>query len=473
VVRQDRRRAVLAGLASAVLLAGSASAQTVRGWVLDETDGQPVRGTVLAVLHAERDTVLARQLAADGSFQILVRDTGTYRLWVEALGYAPLIVALDLHTGTVLTLELKLRPDALALDPVRVVAERREPVYMQDFRRRQSSGFGRFVTREDIEQTGGASLPDVLQTVPGLRLVDYAVGSRIVPLVATRALSASGDCFAALYVNGVRQFEMRTDQPGGPVDPGMLAQAEDMFRLSASEIEAVEVYRGAAEVPAEFSGSTARCGVVAVWLRAGHEPHFGGRQGPDARFHLTGVLQQFSGRHAPAAAFAAEAGIYWTRSPRVKLGARLQRGEHQLSAASMAELTARLDPASYRMPAGGHPMTVYMAGIEAQFQVLDRGPVRGTAAPRLHGGRRSFTLPHAEQGRSSFSAGAWGAGAAIGGDLLLTERLALQATLARDWLRFGRFLTLDPPDGTTAATWAAASFRVGFSYILVQDALAW
>jgi hypothetical protein len=49
------------------------------------------------------------------------------------------------------------------------------------------------------------------------------------------------------------------------------AKVEDLFALRPYDIEAIEVYRGAAEVPAELSGSTAECGVVAVWLRTGHE----------------------------------------------------------------------------------------------------------------------------------------------------------------------------------------------------------
>jgi hypothetical protein len=43
-----------------------------------------------------------------------------------------------------------------------------------------------------------------------------------------------------------------------------------MFRdITGPEIDAVEVYRGAAEVPGEFSGGDARCGVVVVWTRRG------------------------------------------------------------------------------------------------------------------------------------------------------------------------------------------------------------
>jgi len=42
---------------------------------------------------------------------------------------------------------------------------------------------------------------------------------------------------------------------------------EAVLRLSPSQIEGVEVYKGAAQLPAEFGGSDAECGVIAVWTR--------------------------------------------------------------------------------------------------------------------------------------------------------------------------------------------------------------
>jgi hypothetical protein len=39
--------------------------------------------------------------------------------------------------------------------------------------------------------------------------------------------------------------------------------------LSAGVVAAVEIYATAAELPAEYSGSDSRCGVVAIWTRRG------------------------------------------------------------------------------------------------------------------------------------------------------------------------------------------------------------
>jgi hypothetical protein len=60
-----------------------------------------------------------------------------------------------------------------------------------------------------------------------------------------------GPCPMQLFIDG-KHF--RTDDGGVDVIP-------------THELIAVEVFRGLAEVPAEFGGLHARCGVISVWTR--------------------------------------------------------------------------------------------------------------------------------------------------------------------------------------------------------------
>jgi outer membrane receptor for ferrienterochelin and colicin len=39
--------------------------------------------------------------------------------------------------------------------------------------------------------------------------------------------------------------------------------------VPVSSIEGIEVYKGAAQLPAEFGGSNSMCGVVAIWTKRG------------------------------------------------------------------------------------------------------------------------------------------------------------------------------------------------------------
>lgn len=58
------------------------------------------------------------------------------------------------------------------------------------------------------------------------------------------------DCPPQVYIDGIPW--------AGPID-----------EITLRDIEGIEVYRGAAEVPAEFAGSNAGCGVIALWSRRG------------------------------------------------------------------------------------------------------------------------------------------------------------------------------------------------------------
>jgi hypothetical protein len=44
-------------------------------------------------------------------------------------------------------------------------------------------------------------------------------------------------------------------------------QAPSLHLFDVASLEAVEVYPGPAEVPAEFSGTHSACGVIALWTR--------------------------------------------------------------------------------------------------------------------------------------------------------------------------------------------------------------
>lgn len=56
---------------------------------------------------------------------------------------------------------------------------------------------------------------------------------------------------------------------GGKVgaDPGAAGAPDLKLLIDVSQLEAIEVYRSASEIPIEFSGPTAACGVIVLWTR--------------------------------------------------------------------------------------------------------------------------------------------------------------------------------------------------------------
>ena len=62
-----------------------------------------------------------------------------------------------------------------------------------------------------------------------------------------------------VYIDGVRVIR--------DTSPDVEVTLDDF--VLASEITAMEVYRGAAEIPAEFGGAVGRCGAIVIWTGTG------------------------------------------------------------------------------------------------------------------------------------------------------------------------------------------------------------
>jgi hypothetical protein len=84
---------------------------------------------------------------------------------------------------------------------------------------------------------------DALRTIQGVR-VDCAEVDCIIHM--TRATAG---CYPTFYVDGRLAHSFATSTP-------------------MSDVQGIEVYRGAAEMPGEFTGAGAMCGVIVIWTRA-------------------------------------------------------------------------------------------------------------------------------------------------------------------------------------------------------------
>jgi len=257
-------------------------AQVVLGRVTDDQSGRPIRFANVE-LQDDRAQVVTRGTAdSAGVFRLRSWHPGKYRLRTIALGYSTVdSEVLELATGDVLDLTVRLAPDAVPLEPIVIKARARESlaeIALSGFYDRRDAGrhlgLGRFLDRGAIARRG-RRLTDVLATIPGVRILH--VQNCPVPLVsmagnnATRLEEMQVDqlvrlptgmegcrpasvCRASIYIDGVQQALNETVS---------LDQA-----IPIEWVEAIEVYRRASEIPAEFL-SRATCGVVALWTRRG------------------------------------------------------------------------------------------------------------------------------------------------------------------------------------------------------------
>lgn len=137
------------------------------------------------------------------------------------------------------------------LDAVVVAAPRNEYRDVTGFEDRRKGGWGRFVTREDIEQRNPIRLAFMLEGMPG---VQVSGNGRTVAMSRSTAMGRSAlmPCQAAVYLDGVWV-------------PGF-----DLTMVDPQSVMGIEVYRGASETPPQFVPSRGGgCGAVVIWTRRG------------------------------------------------------------------------------------------------------------------------------------------------------------------------------------------------------------
>lgn len=125
-----------------------------------------------------------------------------------------------------------------------------------DFERRRLTGRGQYMTAEEIERTGAARLQQVVLNFRGVN-VDCGGGAGCF----IRMTRAPMRCLPEYVV------DERVDNMFGPA-------------VAAQDIQALEVYTGPADVPGEFAGRNAGCGLIVIWTKSGpqrsrHQPPAG------------------------------------------------------------------------------------------------------------------------------------------------------------------------------------------------------
>jgi len=244
--------AVVIGLSVPVSLAAQAR---VHGTVRDSADATP-----LALVDVLIDGIrVSARTDASGRYSLEV-PLGSHTIRFRRVGYHPVARSINLTTPDLVRLDLTLQSQAVRLDSVSVEAPaplRSWPPGMDD---RMKEGFGHFVTDSMLRRFEHTSLAVALESrVSGLRF--KRVNGRNVAISARgprMALAPGGgvraaDCYMSIWLDGL----LLSVGNQGPVD---------FDRLSVVSIEAAEVYTPA-QVPAQYRGGSAACGVILLWTR--------------------------------------------------------------------------------------------------------------------------------------------------------------------------------------------------------------
>lgn len=208
-------------------------------------DGQPLQGARVVVWGTGVEGVSG----ANGAFSLGGLPSGTYSLEVRAIGFTPKKVIVDLSAKRPQQLALRLDSRVTALSSVQV-RERATSKSFSEFeeRMKRGSGFGRFITEEDILRRNPLQMSEVLRVTPGIQVVPRGGG------LNGNAILGRGGCQPTVFVDGTRAID-------GAVDLDDIVRPQD--------VAGVEVYGGSAGVPPQFMMGSGGCGVVAIWTKRG------------------------------------------------------------------------------------------------------------------------------------------------------------------------------------------------------------
>jgi len=234
----------------------------ISGAQYDSLVSRPVKGaTILGVVRDETGSAIGGaeiRLAAGqpnaisdsiGRFQVTSLPAGTFVIHVRRLGFTAQDFPITLAAGQRRKVSLNLPHTAYKLSLVEVKAIETNRKYDEFFSRR-SRGLGTFVARKEIENRNAFNATQLLQGIPGL-LVRQSGNQWVVQ---------SQRC-------GSDPFRNMPPQPPLVFVDGFLAQAGagTLDTIKPEEVEAIEVYQGAAQLPAEARGKG--CAAIFIWLR--------------------------------------------------------------------------------------------------------------------------------------------------------------------------------------------------------------
>lgn len=247
---KSRSRISVLGAVAIATIAHAAAAQVtagVLGLVTDKSTGAPVIGALVTALEGGRMT----QTDSSGRFRLAGLRAGPTELTIHAPGFPRTQLPVNLVAGA--TIERKIALDSTAsrrveeaqsLPAVAVTAPAKPNYRLADFERRRLNGRGQYMTEDEIIKSGAYTVPDAVKNMRGV-LYECGGGECFVHMAR-----APMRCLPEFIVDGQVMNDF------GPTTP-------------IRDIIGLEVYTGPSEVPGEYAGRYAGCGVIVLWTRSG------------------------------------------------------------------------------------------------------------------------------------------------------------------------------------------------------------
>lgn len=234
---------------------------TLIGRVIGDVDGKPIPDAVVSIAALGRATLTT----AEGAYRLRDLPGGTHQVRVRRLGMRPDSAQVVLG-GVPATKRDWVLSRVAVLDTVAVVADPR----LIEFERNREMGFGSFLTRADIAKYDLQDFPEVIAHLPGIYVrrigsAGYVTGTRSRGTFSCGTLRFESTaperpsacaCYVQVYVDNVLLY-------GG----GEGEVIPNINNILTTDVEAVEFYAGAAQMPARYNRPNAHCGALVVHTR--------------------------------------------------------------------------------------------------------------------------------------------------------------------------------------------------------------
>lgn len=220
------------------------SSATLRGEVVSAMTGGPLHDVHVSLANAGRGVFTD----SAGRFVLAGVPAGRDTVSVRQVGFADESVPLELRPGRVTRATLMLSETVLRVEDITVtVDDPAETGRLVGFEERRRKGHGYFLGPEEIDDRIITRPSDLLRRAPGVRVGPSGTGRRTSITIGR----SQRRCEPAMWVDGQPIRDFHVDD------------------LAPSDLLAIEVYRGAAEIPSEFMRREGQCAVLVVWTREG------------------------------------------------------------------------------------------------------------------------------------------------------------------------------------------------------------
>ena len=239
-------------IAALALASVGADAQprNLRGIVTDSA-GYPLPNVEVRIMELGR---VARS-DVQGKFAIDRITDRIVDVTFRRFGYQVRMVRFSLINGEGDSARVVMRAEPIRLQAVEIEAREEGHPFFNEYETRRQRGIGSFITQKDIEKLNTSYPSDAFRRLPGMRFVQAngGMGVRFMSSIGMRSVGARGapaECVPTIWVDG-------------QAAPGM-----EVDELRAQDIHGIEIYRGAATVPAQFAKSgLTQCGAIVVWTK--------------------------------------------------------------------------------------------------------------------------------------------------------------------------------------------------------------